>query len=119
MTFTSYKSCCVITIIAIVKLEDSYSKFNGWNGRRSLPVSLLLACYRQSVDSKEGISKAVSLFERHLNIDPVSLFKSEGATSPEHLLATMKSDVAMTRQPFTRKQCHHSGKQVLAKFRQF
>ena len=50
-------------------------------------VALLLAW---SVDSNEGIPKAVSSLERHLNIDPVSLFESEGANqslAAEHSLA--------------------------------
>ena len=33
----------------------------------------------RSVDSNGSIPKAASLFERHLNIDPLSLFESEGA----------------------------------------
>ena len=39
-------------------------------------VALLLAW---SVDSNESILKMASLFERHLNINPLSLFESEGA----------------------------------------
>ena len=40
-----------------------------------LVVGVLLT----DVDSNEGIPKVVSLFKPHLNIDPVSLFESEGA----------------------------------------
>ena len=50
-----------------------------WTEGRSLCVAWLLACYWQSVDSNEGIPKVASLFKHHLNIDPVSLFESEGA----------------------------------------
>ena len=43
--------------------------------------------------SVESISKAVSLFECHLNINPPSLFESEGANQSlvpaEHSLANM------------------------------
>ena len=47
----------------------------------------------QSIDSNEGVPKVASLFECHLNIDPVSLFESEGANQSwtinrKHELAT-------------------------------
>ena len=54
-------------------------------------VALLLA---RSVDSNGSIPKTASLFERHLNIDPLSLFESEGANQSlvpaEHLLANTR-----------------------------
>ena len=50
----------------------------GWTRGRSLCVTWLLAYYWRSVDSNKGILKVVSLFKHHLNIDPVSLFESEG-----------------------------------------
>ena len=73
-------------------------------GAEGVCLATLLA---RSVDSNGSIPKAASLFERHLNIDPLSLFESEGANQSlvpaEHSLATRgKSDVAMTRQSFTR-----------------
>jgi len=44
--------------------------------------------------SVESISKAVSLFERYLNINPPSLFESEGANQSlvpaEHSLANTR-----------------------------
>ena len=43
---------------------------------------------------KRKYSEAASLFERHLNIDPLSLFESEGANQSlvlaEHLLANTR-----------------------------
>ena len=42
-------------------------------------VAVLSVCYWRSVDLNEGIPKAASLFECHLDIDLVSLFEREGA----------------------------------------
>ena len=58
--------------------------------------------------SKSAINVWAYLFERHLKIDPVWLFKSEGANqSAKHLLANMRhgtSDIAMTCKSFTCNQ---------------
>ena len=67
----------------------------------------LATCRFSLARSVESISKAASLFERHLNIDSLSLFESEGTNQSlvpaEHSLANSgKSDVAMTRRSFTR-----------------
>ena len=45
-----------------------------WSRRRSLSCNMSLCC-GQSVDSNEVILKVTSLFECHLNIDPVSSFE--------------------------------------------
>ena len=54
------------------------------------------------IDSNEGILKAVLLFERHLNIDPLSLFENEGINQSQQ---TSTCGVAMAHE-----QCCHSGK---------
>ena len=72
--------------------------------------SFLLVCYWRSVDLNEGIPKAASLFECHLNIDLVSLFKREGAN--QSCIANIclqthgKSDVAVTHQSYQNECCH-------------
>ena len=45
--------------------------------------AFVACCYQQSVDSNEGILKAMSLFKHHLNIDLISLFESEGANQSQ------------------------------------
>ena len=94
----NFKTCCIVTIIAIVKIEDSYYGKHWVKRKRSLPCNMLLCCWH-ALGSNEGIPKAASLFERHLNIDLVSLYKREG-TKPVLKICWQrrgKSDVAMTR----------------------
>ena len=71
-------------------------------------VTLLLAW---SVDSNESIPKVALLFERHLNIDLLSLFESEGTNkslvSAKHLFANTRQALTTRGMAIFHLACSH------------
>ena len=67
----NHEDCCIVTIIVIVRLEDSYSKhWVEWEEDFALPLSF---CCWNAIEGAEIQTKVASLLECHLNIDLVLL----------------------------------------------